>query len=189
MLYIQQRTVLSIAILVAGRLNFSDALVSTRLRSCCVASPAENTSALHMKTKQATSTIIDEAAKTTYGEIGRQYRRTVYSHDEWVQHRSPERFYRNLSSTLSSGVFQNLSKEVFTTTAIATFVIFWNCLFGQYEDLHNVVHNGPFHDSLIPVLVLPLAPFTISSPSLGLLLGKFPCFTSVVDILLIYWNW
>ena len=34
----------------------------------------------------------------TYGEGSRKYRRTVYTHNEWVKHRSSDRFIRNISS-------------------------------------------------------------------------------------------
>jgi hypothetical protein len=66
-----------------------------------------------------------------------------------------------------------LFKEVVATTSVASFVVVWNMIFGDYQDLLSVTHQGIFHDSLIPVLAMPLAPFTLSSPSLGLLLGKF----------------
>eukprot|EP00979_Chaetoceros_neogracilis_P000070 scaffold17_cov259-Chaetoceros_neogracile.AAC.22 len=121
-------------------------------------------------TARSMSAPADDSAKTSYGEKSREYRRTVYSHEDWVKHRSPNRFYRNFSSIPSSGVYKNLAKEVIATTLVASFVVGWNCYFGDYQDLHSVSHPGPMHDSLIPVLALPLAPFTLASPSLGLLL-------------------
>mmetsp|Transcript_23946 Transcript_23946/g.29458 ORF Transcript_23946/g.29458 Transcript_23946/m.29458 type:complete len:576 (+) Transcript_23946:244-1971(+) len=105
-----------------------------------------------------------------YGEESRQFRRTVYSHEDWVKHRSSNRFFRNLKSTTSSGIYKNLAKEVFATTAVATSVVAWNAIFGEYQDFLSVTHPGPLADTLLPVLALPLAPFTLSSPSLGLLL-------------------
>ena len=41
-----------------------------------------------------------------YGETSRQFRRTVYTHDDWVKHRSPNRFIKNLSTIVSSGVYK-----------------------------------------------------------------------------------
>jgi hypothetical protein len=41
-----------------------------------------------------------------YGEISRQFRRTVYTHDDWVKHRSPNRFVKNLFSIVSSGIYK-----------------------------------------------------------------------------------
>jgi putative membrane protein len=41
-----------------------------------------------------------------YGEISRQFRRTVYTHDDWVKHRSPNRFIKNLATIFNSGVYK-----------------------------------------------------------------------------------
>jgi putative membrane protein len=41
-----------------------------------------------------------------YGEESRKYRRTVYSHDDWIKHRSPDRFLKNLLSTPKSGIYK-----------------------------------------------------------------------------------
>ncbi len=110
---------------------------------------------------------------TSYGEESRKFRRTVYTHDDWVKHRSPDRFFRNLGTTVKSGIYKSLAKEVFATTAIASFVVTWNMIFGDYQDFNFVTHAGPMKDSIIPILCLPLAPFTLASPSLGLLLGEY----------------
>ena len=48
---------------------------------------------------------------------------------------------------------------------------FWR-LHVYYQDFASVSHPGPLKDLIIPVLSLPLAPFTLASPSLGLLLGE-----------------
>ena len=39
-------------------------------------------------------------------------RRTVYMHDDWVWHRSSDRFLRNMKSIGSSGINQALRKEL-----------------------------------------------------------------------------
>ena len=132
----------------------------------------QSSTAVEMQTKQAPAPIITDADKYSYGEESRKYRRTVYTHEEWVKHRSPNRFVRNLGTLPSSGVYKNLAKEVLATTTVATFIVAWNCIFGDYQDFEGVTHAGLMKDSIIPVLALPLAPFTLSSPSLGLLLGE-----------------
>jgi predicted membrane chloride channel (bestrophin family) len=109
-------------------------------------------------------------AKDSFGEGSRQFRRTVYSHDDWVKHRSSDRFVRNIASFTNSGVYANLAKEVIATTTVSAFVVVWNAIFGDYQDLLGNFHPGPLKDSIIPVLSLPLTPFTLSSSSLGLLL-------------------
>jgi len=168
-----RRAALFIA-LVAAQFNESTAFTPVIQGQVAIA-PSTSSTATAMKTKQAPETKDDDTMKNSYGEVSRQYRRTVYSHDDWVKHRSPDRFIRNLKSFSSSGVIKNLGKEVIATTGLAAALVGWNMIFGEYQDLMSITHNGPLHDTLIPVLSLPLAPFTLSSPSLGLLLGKSLC--------------
>lgn len=111
----------------------------------------------------------DVALAETYGEGSRKYRRTVYTHAEWVKHRSPDRFFGNLSTIVNSGVYKSLAKEVLATTAVATFIVIWNAMAGGYTDLEGAQHAAMLN--FLPMAVLPLTPFTLLSPSLGLLLG------------------
>lgn len=112
------------------------------------------------------------ALAETYGEGSRKYRRTVYTHNEWVKHRASDRFFGNIATMVNSGVYKSLAKEVLATTAVATFLVVWNAVAGGYTDLEGVQHAAIM--SALPMLVLPLTPFTLLSPSLGLLLGE--CF-------------
>jgi len=73
-----------------------------------------------------------------------------------------------LSSLFSSGVYKSIGKEVFATVAVASFIVFWNALTGGYTDLSGVQHDAII--TALPELTLPLTPFTLLSPSLGLLL-------------------
>jgi hypothetical protein len=47
-----------------------------------------------------------DGGEIPYGEESRKYRRTVYSHEEWVKHRSPDRFFKNIMSTTKSGIYK-----------------------------------------------------------------------------------
>ena len=93
-----------------------------------------------------------------YGETSRKYRRTQYSHKDWVVHRSSSsRILNNLQTIFFSGVVRQLRPQVTAVTISAIIVLTWNTL------------------SLVlpldlPVLALPTIPFTLSSPALGLLL-------------------
>ena len=160
-----RRSVLALA-LVVSQLNCAESAFAPSVGKVSLqhATSAASSSAKYMSTE------VDDSGKYTYGENSREYRRTVYSHEDWVKHRSPNRFYRNISSITQSGVYKNLAKEVVATTSVATFVCLWNCIFGDYQDFNSVSHAGLLKDSIIPVLALPLAPFTLASPSLGLLL-------------------
>ncbi|KAK1733442.1 bestrophin family protein [Skeletonema marinoi] len=115
----------------------------------------------------------DPSAPSTdlYGEGSRKYRRTVYTHDQWVKHRSPDRFVNNLSTLFNSGIYKNVGKEVFATTSVAIFVWAWNMLVGGYQDLAGVAHDPIIQEEWAKIVGLPLQAFTTVSPSLGLLLA------------------
>ena len=159
--------------LAASQLNGAAAFAPKQSQLANVVSKTGSSSstARDMKTVQPPSSIINESDKLSYGEESRKYRRTVYTHEEWVKHRSPNRFTRNLSSFGRSGIYKNLAKEVLATTGVAAAIVAWNLAFGDYLDFAGVSHPGPLHE-VLPILALPLAPFTLASPSLGLLLGK-----------------
>jgi ion channel-forming bestrophin family protein len=114
----------------------------------------------------------DDPITQVYGEDSRRYRRTVFSHDDWVRHRSPDRFWRNVKTFFSSGVYKNIGNEVAVVTGVAAFIVIWNALLGGYTDFSGVQHEAVIQHAMLPKLGLPLTPFTLSSPSLGLLLGK-----------------
>lgn len=117
---------------------------------------------------------IDPAAPAVdlYGEGSRKYRRTVYTHNEWVKHRSSDRFVNNISTLVYSGIYKNIGKEVLATSSVAVFVWAWNMLVGGYEDFSGVMHDPLISSKLAPAVGLPLTIFTTLSPSLGLLLGE-----------------
>jgi len=96
--------------------------------------------------------------KVPYGESSRKYRRTVFGHEDWVQHRSEDRFTENLRLIFFSGIVRQLRKQVALVTFVATLVVLWN----------SVVVGLLLMD--VPQLSLPTLPFTVSSPALGLLL-------------------
>lgn len=75
-------------------------------------------------------------------------------------------------SIVNSGVYKNLAREVLTTTSIAAFIVVYNAIFGGYTDFSGDQHAALVNSIWTPLLCLPLAPFTLSSPSLGLLLGE-----------------
>jgi putative membrane protein len=102
------------------------------------------------------------------GEAQRPFRRTVYGHDDWKKHRSQDRFFYYLLAIFKSGVYRNINREVAAVALVATAVVVFNGLTGGYVDFEGVKHAA-----IIPGMQkigLPLAAFTITSPSLGLLL-------------------
>eukprot|EP00591_Stephanopyxis_turris_P015137 CAMPEP_0195538954 /NCGR_PEP_ID=MMETSP0794_2-20130614/49800_1 /TAXON_ID=515487 /ORGANISM="Stephanopyxis turris, Strain CCMP 815" /LENGTH=418 /DNA_ID=CAMNT_0040672965 /DNA_START=28 /DNA_END=1284 /DNA_ORIENTATION=- len=112
---------------------------------------------------------LPEPKDISYGEMSRKYRRTVYTHDDWRKHRNPDRFFYYLRSIFVSGVYKSLGREVVATTGLATFIVIYNAIIGGYTDFENHQHAALIATNL-PLMGLPLNPFTLSSPSLGLLL-------------------
>jgi len=113
--------------------------------------------------------------KESYGEKNRKFRRTVYGHDDWLRHRSSERFSMNFQSILRSDVFRQLLVEVGAVTSMATKILIWNgCMLtgwiGFDGSLHEALLKSSLQDPTRFIISIPGLPFLLSSPSLGLLL-------------------
>jgi len=106
-----------------------------------------------------------------YAEDSRKYRRTVYMHNEWLQHRSPNRFIKNMLTIGKSGVGSNLGAELGFITGVSFFVVLINMLLFQYQDLSGVVQEAPLRWLWLDgPWSLPAMPFTVMMPALSLLL-------------------
>lgn len=110
---------------------------------------------------------VAKMTKMPVGEAQRPFRRTVYTHDDWKKHRSQDRFFYYLLAIFKSGVYRNINREVAAVGSVAAFIVVFNCLANGYSDFEGIQHAA-----LLPVdkIGLPLAAFTLTSPSLGLLL-------------------
>jgi len=109
--------------------------------------------------------------KLTYGEESRVYRRTVYTSDDWVRHRDPDRFFRNLISLLDSGIVVQLFKEVSAVMLIAFFAVLWNAVaVDGFDDFDGARHESLLHLPRYLLLSLPSGPFNLTSSVLGLML-------------------
>lgn len=152
-----------------------------------VAFVTKSTRTFTVKTKPSTrSTLymgppVDPSAPITelYGEGSRKYRRTVYNHDLWVKHRSPDRFVNNLKTLFNSGIYKQIGNEVALTVCVAMVVCGWNLLVGGYQDFAGVQHDAIITEKWAMMVGLPLTPFTILTPSLGLLLGEISTFSLI----------
>ena len=107
-----------------------------------------------------------------YGEESRRYRRTIYRHEDWLNHRSETRLLRNLKGTFTSGVVRSLLSEVAAVALASVLIIVWNSALFGYNDLSNVAQPGLLSTEQFDFLraSLPVSIFTLSSPALGLLL-------------------
>lgn len=107
----------------------------------------------------------------SYGETSRKFRRTYFTHKDWLRHRDDDRLVRRILGVFKSGIVRQLAKEVGYVVVMATIVVVWNCLLGVgFTDLSGLRH-GPLLKGFT-TLKLPMEPFTLSSPALSLLLGE-----------------
>ena len=155
------------------RFTIATAILAAATQTAAFA-PANKHAVLSSTTSISMGPPIDPAtpAIETYGEGSRKYRRTVYTHNEWVKHRSSDRFVNNLTTLIYSGIYKNIGKEVLATTFVAVFVWAWNLVSGGYEDFSGVMHDPLIASKWATEIGLPLTIFTTLSPSLGLLLGE-----------------
>ena len=117
-----------------------------------------------------------EQGRVPYGEESRKYRRTIFSHTDWVEHRNKERrIVTNLKGIFFSGIVRQLQNEVLLVTAVAITVVLWNDILvpagmvALSSSSSSLLSSQSFQQHL-PLLTLPSLPFTLSSPALGLLL-------------------
>jgi len=91
-------------------------------------------------------------------EQSRQFRRTYFSTSkDWQQFRSSYRIIDNLETIFRSTVVSGLWLEISMVFLSAVITVVYN----EYME---------FHFPTLPLLSLPVLPFTLSSPALGLLL-------------------
>jgi putative membrane protein len=117
-------------------------------------------------------TVTKDKRETTQGseyqEAVRQYRRTVFMHDDWEKHRSTDRFFKSLMTIGESGVIRARGKELSIGAGISSFLVAWNTLAAGYTDFDLVKH--PALIPHLPTLFMPFSIFSLTSGSLGLLL-------------------
>ena len=107
---------------------------------------------------------IETNADLPYSEASRRYRRTVYRHADWLEHRSSTRLFGNLSGTLTSGVVRSLLTEVAAVATISTLTCAWNGAVQGFVDWQSVPHDPILHLPSFLVARLPALPFTLASP-------------------------
>lgn len=119
-----------------------------------------------------------DASGLSYAERSRPYRRDVFSYDDWVRHRSSERFSGRLAKLTKSGIVRALFDEIILTSSVATFICVFNALLVVGFDDFAGVHHDALINIGLPELKLPAMFFTLSSPALSLLLGMSIMFYS-----------
>ena len=103
-------------------------------------------------------------------EYSRQLRRTVFSHTEWRKHREPTRLFRHLRTIGQSIIYRNIARPVRYVTFVALFTVLYNGFLRSFTQWSALSVMEPILSKL-PMIGFPMAPFVLSSPMLGLLLG------------------
>lgn len=122
--------------------------------------------------------LLDIAAETdTWREGNRRYSRTVFGPNDWKRYRRSTRLIDNLLTTFQSSIIRALWFDILMVTTVATGILVWNHALDdgvvkawalQQESLNP--DNVEWFFKNMPALKLPMAPFTLSSSALGLLL-------------------
>jgi len=106
-----------------------------------------------------------------YKEQDRRFRRPVFGYADWVQHRSADRFLKNLSTVFVSRIARAIWLEVLCPTLVAFFVLFYYDY--DWQGLWSSLKMAPeTMEALkaLPTFTTTNLPFTVCSPCLSLLL-------------------
>ena len=107
-----------------------------------------------------------------FQEAQRRYRRTVFNGPDWATHRSTARFEKAIKTLFDSGIIRSRYKELLFVGGVAALTIALNCVTSGYVDFDNV--KQPPIIPHLPTFSIPIALFTLTSPTLGLLLVSNP---------------
>ena len=87
---------------------------------------------------------MDEATlklgRVPYGEASRKYRRAVYSHKDWLSHRSNDRLVSNLISMFYC-VIRQVKNKIALVSIVGLLAIMWDDLLQLYwnENYQSIV--------------------------------------------------
>jgi len=144
--------------------DFADACMKIRRKY------GEGTTTVFRKAKDS---VLKRVAMDTdaWRESSRRYKRTVFEAKDWVKYRSSTRLVDTFLSTFNSGVLRALWFDILVVVSISSALLCWNhgVQDGWFLNAAKGTDVEAFVKSL-PALTLPLSPFTLSAPSLGLLL-------------------
>ena len=143
------------------------ALAAVRSIAAFAPSPYAN----HKSFKLRLSDVDIPKNELPYGEESRRYRRTYYGEDDWIKHRANDRFLGNLRKIFRSGIVRSLATEIGTVAGLGLAICIYNALLvSGYQDFAGNMHDPLDLPWTPPLASLPMEPFSLSSPALGLLL-------------------
>ena len=98
-------------------------------------------------------------------EKSRKYRRTVFAYSDWKKHRSARRYIDALRSWPRSNVLGGLIIQAIIVALATAAIVSWNVFVLSNQETYKLL--GRFN---LPLFSVPSLPFSLTSPSLGLLL-------------------
>ena len=98
-------------------------------------------------------------------EKSRKYRRTVFAYSDWKKHRSARRYIDALRSWPRSNVLGGLIFQAIIVALATAIIVSWNVFVLSNQETYKLF--GRFN---LPLFSVPSLPFSLTSPSLGLLL-------------------
>ena len=171
-------TVLALALTLSPRMPMTNAFVPPQSTASTTAIHTRSIHTITTSSRHSNSnnnlvvfSIEDRIRFSDSNEASRKFRRTVYSFADWPVHRSPERFRDGVKTFFASRILRGLFQQVSFIGWVATFTVCWNGLTGGFVDFGGV-HRAPLLKGL-PMMVLPMELFSLTSSSLGLLLGTY----------------
>ena len=108
-------------------------------------------------------TILENSDK--YKESSRVYRRPVFKESDWAEFRASDRLFKNLKTMFISGTVRGLLAEVGSVLVVSTIVWITNFII-----LSGLLEEFGISRQVTSLVSLPVLPFQLSSPALGLLL-------------------
>jgi hypothetical protein len=114
----------------------------------------------------------DDGSGVSYGERSRRYRRDVFAYGDWIRHRDSERFIGNLVDIFNSAIVRQLTGDCLVLAGIGAFIVAYNAfVVTGYDGIFDGIHHDPIVSGTYPLLSMPGAFFSLTSPFLSFLLG------------------
>lgn len=162
--------------------DFENAVREMKLKTGRETAPLQGTQTIVRNTKSSIAQLAEDTDAWREGQ--RRYRRTVFGPKDWIRYRRSTRLIDNLLSTFDSAVIRALWFDILIVTSVATGVFLWNHaiddgvvqpavfdFISKSTDLEMTKEAfAQWWKTSMPHAMLPTAPFSLSSPSLGLLL-------------------
>lgn len=140
-------------------------LFSRNVHSVSIHSTISSSSSSDENLRQVGPTRLQQILQQVYKfeddkEKSRKFRRTVFDKNDWKKHRSVKRYFKELMSMPRSFILRGLANQAIIIASVSAAITSYNFF----------VELNQWRWPQLPLLSLPSLPFSLTSPSLGLLL-------------------